>query len=99
MVHTLMSVFSDWFRSTANLPTSVNSFLGSALKPLDQFLGKASSTNLFLNTNRVGKLQLCTSRRPLIVQAGYRYYLCHFFVNPMLSGSYGAKMHDSFFFG
>ncbi|XP_062164091.1 uncharacterized protein LOC133870862 [Alnus glutinosa] len=44
---------------------------GSTMKPSNQFLGNAAPSNLLLNTNRVGKLQLCTSRRPLIVQAGY----------------------------
>ncbi|KAE8057424.1 hypothetical protein FH972_014119 [Carpinus fangiana] len=44
---------------------------GSTLKPSNQFVGNAAPSNLLLRTNRVGKLQLCTSRRPLIVQAGY----------------------------
>ncbi|KAG6644761.1 uncharacterized protein LOC122317761 [Carya illinoinensis] len=44
---------------------------GSSLKPLGQFLGNAAPTNRLLSTNRMGKLQLCMSRRPLIVQAGY----------------------------
>ncbi|KAF5462260.1 hypothetical protein F2P56_018282 [Juglans regia] len=44
---------------------------GSSLKPLGQFLGNAAPTNRLLSTNRMGKLQLSMSRRPLIVQAGY----------------------------
>lgn len=63
------------------LSIHVDSFLGSSLKPLGQFLGNAAPTNRLLSTNRMGKLQLCMSRRPLIVQAGYsRYYICSYFV-------------------
>ncbi|XP_023912026.1 uncharacterized protein LOC112023636 [Quercus suber] len=64
-----MAAISNSLVSMRNPPSQFST--GSALKPLDQFLGNASSTNLFLNTNHVGKLQLCSSRRPLIVQAGY----------------------------
>jgi hypothetical protein len=100
MVPTLSSMF------TVYLSIPVNSFLGSTMKPSNQFLGNAAPSNLLLNTNRVGKLQLCTSRRPLIVQAGYRYYLCHFFLIIILCSpclwlwyaKYGAKMHNRFCF-
>lgn len=106
MVPTLTSMFSVWFDSTAYLSIPVNSFLGSTLKPSNQFVGNAAPSNLLLNTNRVGKLQLCTSRRPLIVQAGYRYYLCCYFVIIILCSpclwlwyaKYGAKMHNRFCF-
>lgn len=57
------------------LSIPVDSFLGSSVKPLGQFPGNAAPTNRLL-TNHMVKLQLCMSRRPLIVQAGYRYYIC-----------------------
>ncbi|XVF35806.1 hypothetical protein REPUB_Repub19eG0002500 [Reevesia pubescens] len=44
---------------------------GSHLKPSDQSFGSANPTNLSCNSNRLGKLQLFTSRRPLMVQASY----------------------------
>ncbi|GMY28943.1 Localized to the inner membrane of the chloroplast [Fagus crenata] len=64
-----MAAISNSLISVRNPPPHLSP--GSSLKPLNQFLGNAASTNLLLTTNRVGKLQLCTSRRPLIVQAGY----------------------------
>ncbi|XP_057974479.1 uncharacterized protein LOC131162230 [Malania oleifera] len=45
---------------------------GSPFKPVDQFLGSGGSTNLSFNANnRLGKVQLLNSKRPLTVQAGY----------------------------
>ncbi|XP_041017821.1 uncharacterized protein LOC121260027 [Juglans microcarpa x Juglans regia] len=44
---------------------------GFSLKPINQFLGNAAPTNFSLKTNRTGKLQLYTSKRSIVVQAGY----------------------------
>ncbi|XP_042986401.1 uncharacterized protein LOC122314844 isoform X1 [Carya illinoinensis] len=44
---------------------------GFSLKPINQFLGNVAPANFSLKTNRTGKLQLYTSKRSIIVQAGY----------------------------
>ncbi|XWS14349.1 hypothetical protein CRYUN_Cryun35bG0001900 [Craigia yunnanensis] len=44
---------------------------GSHLKTADQSFGSGSPTNMSFNSNRLGKLHLSTSRRPLMVQASY----------------------------
>lgn len=83
MVPTMMAMFSvrlpafDFEKLFTIYPC--DSFLGISLKPLDQSIGKAAPANLLLNAN-CGKLQLCTSRKPLVVQAGYRYFLSNYFV-------------------
>jgi len=64
-----MAAVSSSLISIRNLQAQLSP--GSTLKPSNQFVGNAAPSNLLLNINRVGKLQLCTSRRPLIVQAGY----------------------------
>ncbi|XP_022727707.1 uncharacterized protein LOC111282159 isoform X2 [Durio zibethinus] len=64
-----MTILSNSLVLPTNLPLHLSS--GSHLKPADQSFGSASPTNLSFNSNRLGKLQLSTSSRPLMVQALY----------------------------
>ena len=48
---------------------------GSNLKTADKRFGSVSPTRLLLNPGWVGKAKLSTFRRPLSVQAAYRYNL------------------------
>lgn len=48
---------------------------GSNLKTVDKRLGSLSPTSLVLSPGWVGKAKLSTFRRPLSVQAAYRYNL------------------------
>ncbi|KAG6591206.1 hypothetical protein SDJN02_12903, partial [Cucurbita argyrosperma subsp. argyrosperma] len=68
-----MAAISNSLVSTKNPQLQLSS--GSNLKTADKLLGSVSPTSLLLNPGWVGKAKLSTSRRPLSVQAAYRYNL------------------------
>lgn len=82
------------------IPLNVLSYTilpGSNMKAADKRLGSASPTSFLHNSDRVGKVKLSTFRRPLSVQAAYRYNLWNLYLNNLpLSSHVNALLNLSF---
>ncbi|GLT64117.1 hypothetical protein SLA2020_366280 [Shorea laevis] len=68
VTHYNVGIFFQFWNSLIAFLSFLCWIYSEAIKPI---CWECSPLQLVAYTNRVGKLQLCTSRRPLIVQAGY----------------------------